>query len=168
MDSKTKKTIFIASIFLIVICALSVLYHVNNYKAYEVKTGACFCKIDRVGQGDTAVTKWNIGIADNNVKSGIVQNESNRKTLEQFKDTVGGITEKKLELFLAIIYFLYVVILFVSAQKDSHIRENKRNKKYFQLFIALLIIFLIYKITDSFVTLSVLYQNMNYYFDLIS
>jgi hypothetical protein len=168
MDRKTKITVLISSIFLIVICALSVLYHVNNIKVYEAKTGAYFCKINIIQEDNTKIYQWNIGIDRNSIKSGIVENETNGKTLEKFKDTVHGITEKRLQLFLAVVYLLYVIILFVSAQKDSYILANKRNKKYFQLFIVLLVIFILYKITDSFVTLSGLYQDINLYFNLIS
>jgi hypothetical protein len=165
LDSKTKKTIFVASAFLAVIVILSLFYHVNRIKTFESKTGSYFYKIDILSEGNTKGYQWNIGIDKNNNKSGIVENESNGKTLEKFRDTVGGITNKRLELFLATVYLLFVLIMSVSAQKDGQI--SKSNKEQFQLFAAVLVVFLICIISIFFVGLNGLYQDISFYYSAI-
>jgi len=165
VDSRTKKTVCIASILLIAIGALSLLYSVSITKAFELKSGAYFCKIDITGEGNARIYKWDIGVAENNMKSDIVQTVSNEKTLDKFKDTVGDVTKKRLELFLAIIYLLFVLIIFATVQKDRQIMKS--NKRFFQLFTAFLVVFLICIISISFVELNQLYKDINYYYSLI-
>ena len=168
MDSKTKKIVLIASMVLIVITAISLFYSINITKDFEFKTVAYFCKMEIINEGNTNVYKWDIGIAKNNTKSGIIENESNGESLEKFRGTVGRITRKRFEVFLVILYLIFILIIFASVQKDSQILKNESNKKSFQLFIVLLIIFLIYKISISFFELNGLYKDINFYFSLIS
>ncbi|HEY5587530.1 MAG TPA: hypothetical protein VIK86_01085 [Candidatus Paceibacterota bacterium] len=168
MDSKTKKIVLIASMVLIIITAIALFYSVNITKDFEFKTGEYFCKMEIINEGNTNIYKWDIGIANNNTKNGIIENVSNRESLEKFRGTVGGITKKRFEVFLVILYLTFILIVFASVQKDSQILKNESYKKIFQLFNTLLIIFLIYKISISFFELNGLYKDINFYFSLLS
>ena len=168
MDSKTKKIVLIASMVLIIITAIALFYSVNITKDFEFKTGEYFCKMEIINEGNTNIYKWDIGIANNNTKNGIIENVSNRESLEKFRGTVCGITKKRVEVFLVILYLTFILIVFASVQKDSQILKNESYKKIFQLFNTLLIIFLIYKISISFFELNGLYKDINFYFSLLS
>lgn len=168
MDSKTKKVIIIAALVYIVLVALSWFNYINNSKALECRTGAYFCKISIINEGSTKVHKWDIAIAKNNTKSGIVENESNEKSLDKFWNTVLNINTKRLNLSLAIADLLLALIIFVYVKKGGQIFKNKDNKNISQIFVMLLVIFFIYRISISYIELHGLYKDINYYFNLIS
>ncbi len=168
MDIKTKKILLISFIFVIIIGVVSLFYNVRSYKDFEFKTGTYFCQMNIINENNGKVFKWDIGIAKNNAKSGIIENEVNRKSLTKFRDTVSEIIQKRFEVFLAIVYLIFILTVFVTVQKDSQILKKVGNKRAFQLFIILLIIFLIYKISIYIVELNVLYKDINFYFSLVS
>ncbi|MBL4937008.1 hypothetical protein JK636_14735 [Clostridium sp. YIM B02515] len=168
MDIKTKKIVLIASVILFGLVVISFFYTIKNNSAFETRTGSLFYKIGVVNEGNTEVFKWDIGITKNNAKSGIIENESNEKFLVNFRNTVNGLTQKRFEVFLDIAYLIFIIVIYVSVQKDSKISKNKSNKKSFNIIMLLLIIFFVYKIGLSFVELSRLHKEVNFYFKIIS
>jgi len=168
MDSRTKKIVLFASMFLVIVVAVCLFCSVNINKDLEFKTGVYFCKMDIINEGNTKVFKWNIAIDKNNSINGLIENKSNGVNLEKFRDTVVEIKQKRFEVLLAIIYLIFILIIFASVQKDSQILKNESTKKFFQIFITLIVIFLIYKINLSFFELNLLYKDINFYYKLIS
>jgi len=168
MDRKTKKIVLIASMVLMFIIAISLIYTVHRIKDFEFRTGTYFCQMNIIDEGNGKSFKWNIGIAKENVKSGIIENRVNGESLTKFRDTVASIDEKRFEVFLVIVYLIFILTIFVAVQKDRQISKNVSNKRIFQVFITLLIIFLIYKISISFIELNVMYKDIEFYFGLIS
>lgn len=168
MDTKTKKIVFIASMIIFVLVIFSFFYSIKNTNAFETRTGSLFYKIGIVNEGNTKFYKWDIGITKNNIKSGIIENESNEKFLEKFKNTVEGFSQKRFEVFLVIVDLLFVIVIFVSVQKDSKLFKNKINKKLVNLILLLFIIFLVYKSGFSLVELNRLHKDLNFYFGRIS
>ena len=168
MDIKTKKILLISFIVVIIIEAVSLFYTVHSSKDFEFKSGTYFCQMNIINENDGKVYKWDIGIAKNNTKSGIIENELNGESLTKFRDTVSEIIQKRFQVFLVIVYLIFILTVFVTVQKDGQILKKAANKRPFQLFIVLIIIFLIYKISISLVELNVLYKDINFYFSLIS
>lgn len=145
------------------------MFHtVHSTKDFEFKTGTYFCQMNIVNKNNGKFYKWDIGIAKNNAKSGIIENEVNRESLRKFRNTISEILQKRFEVFLTIVYLIFILTVFVTVQKDSQILKKSDNKRSFQLFIILLIIFLIYKVSISFIKLNALYKDINFYFSLIS
>ncbi|MDV3426055.1 MAG: hypothetical protein LIR50_02550, partial [Bacillota bacterium] len=166
MNSKTKKFIIIAALVYIILVALSWFKFINNNsKDSEYRTGTYFCKISIINEGGTKVHKWDIAIAKNNTKSGIVENESNGKSLDKFWNTVLNINTKRLNLSLAIADLLLALIIFVYVQNGGKILKNKVNKKTIQIIIILFAILFIYRISISYIELRGLYKDINYYFN---
>lgn len=169
MDKKAKKAIIIAALVYVVLVAVSWFDFLNfNSKDLEYRTGTYFCKISIINEGSTKVYKWDIAISKNITKSGIVENESNGKSLENFRDIIGEINRKRLNLNLAIADLLFALIVFVYVQNGGKILKNKNNKKAIQVIIILIVIFFIYRISISYIELHYLYKDINYYFNLIS
>lgn len=169
MDRKTKRVLIIAVLVYIVVVAVSWFNYINNNsKDLECRTGAYLCKISIINEGNIKVHKWDIAISKNNTKSGIIENESNRKSLDKFWDTVLNINTKRLNLSLAIADLLLALIIFIYVQNGGKILINKDNKKTMQIIIMLLVIFFVYRISISYIELRGLYKDINYYFNLIS
>ncbi len=167
MDIKTKKITLIASVILFGLVVISFFYTIKNSNAFERRTGSIFYKIGFINEGNAQVYKWDIGIAKNNGKSDIIENESNEKPLVNFRNTVNVLTQKRLEVVLEIAYLIFIIVISVSVQKDSKIFNNQSNKKSFNIVMVLLIIFFVYKIGLSFVELSRLHKDINFYFEII-
>lgn len=168
MDSKTKKILLSASIAFTAIFMVSMFYTFNKNKDFEFRSGTYFCKITILDEATKRVYKWDVGISKNNIKNNVKESELNKKALENFRKTINEISSKKLSLFLLILYLTFVIIVYVSVQKDSKIYQIIDDKKSFQYFITLLMIFLIYKVFISYIKLDRLHKDAIYFFKLIS
>jgi hypothetical protein len=154
-------------VILLVLVVISFFYSIKNVNVFENRTGSLFYKIGFINEGNEQVYKWDIGIDKNTGKSDIIENDSNGKSLVNFRSTVDGLSQKRLEVFLEIAYLIFIIVISVSVQKDSKIFKNQSNKKSFNIFMMLLIIFFVYKIGLSFVELSRLHKDINFYFEII-
>jgi|GEM_PF-1765805 len=168
MDIKTKKIVLTASVILLVLVVISFFYSIKNVNVFENRTGSLFYKISFTNEGNEHVYKWDIGIAKNTGKSDIIENYSNGKSLVNFRNTVNGLAQKRFEVFLEIAYLIFIIVISISVQKDSKIFKSQSNRKSFNIIMALLIIFFVYKIGLSFVELSRVHKDINFYFEIIS
>jgi len=168
MDSKTKRNVIVASMVLVVIVGVLFFYNISSTKNFEFRTGGYFYKANIINKGSSKNYKWDIGISKNNSKKGVVEDESNIESLEKFRDTIEKISGKKFEVFSMILYLLFILVIIEIVRKDSQILKAARSNKIFKLFVTILVIFLICKISISFVELNNLYKNINFYFGLIS
>jgi hypothetical protein len=168
MDIKTKKIALTASVILFGLVVISFFYTIKNTNAFENRTGSLFYKIGFINEGNEQVYKWDIGIDKNTGKNDIIENDSNGKALVNFRSTVNGLAQKRFEVFLEIAYLIFIIVISVSVQKDSKIFKNQINKKSFNIIMLILIIFFVYKIGFSFIELSRLHKDINFYFKIIS
>lgn len=96
---------------------------------------------------------------------GIVENESNRESLEKFRKIIEDMKKNKVGLFLTITCLIFVIIIFLLANKDEKVHES--DDKSFRLFFILFIIFLIYKITSYFIEYNNLCKKAVIYYSYI-
>ena len=168
MDRKTKKTVLITTIIFFVITITFMAYKINNIKELEDRSGTYFYKINILKEDSKRLSKWDVGISKNDIKTSINESDSNREALDKFRIIVDGISRKKTSLFLLSLYLTFIIVILVIIHKDKQIYKSKKQKIVFLVFITLLMIFLIYKIFTSSIGLNGLYKDASYYFKLIS
>jgi len=168
MDRKTKKAVLITTIIFFIIAITFMFYKINNIKALQGSSGAYFYKINILKEESKRLSKWDIGISKNDIKTSVNESDSNRKTLDKFRTTIDQISLKKITLFSLSLYLIFILIIFVITKKNKQIYKNKKEKIILQVFITLLVIFLVYKIFTSSIYLNGLYKDAIYYFKLIS
>ncbi|HZK53668.1 MAG TPA: hypothetical protein VFC84_05695 [Desulfosporosinus sp.] len=167
MDSKTKKTLLIASAIFALIVTMYMFHIFSSSKELEFRSGTYYCKMNITSENTPKVFSWDLGISKNNIKNDIVENESNSQILEQFRQTVNQISSKRFSLLLFLLYLIYIMIIFLSIEKDSKLYKKESDKKILQLLITLMIIFLICLITNASIELNGLSKHAFYYFSLI-
>ena len=91
MDRKTKKSVLITIIVFFVIAITFMVYKINNIKELEDRSGAYFYKINILKEDSKRLSKWDVGISKNDIKTSINESDSNREALDKFRIIVDGI-----------------------------------------------------------------------------
>lgn len=167
MDDKTKKCLLITSVILVLIVAAYMFYIFNSSNDLEFRSGAYYCEISIINENNAAVHKWNVGISRSNVKHNLVESENNKEILEKFRKTIVEISSKRFNLVLLVSNLVFTLIAFVTVSRDSQLYKKGNDEKFFQLLTMLILVFLVYKITISFIQLNRLHKNIIYYFNSI-
>ena len=152
MDGKTRKMILISAAILFLIVITSMFFILINSKELEFGSGKYYCKINISSESTFKGCKWDIGISKINFKNDIIESESNRQTLEKFRETVSKIPVKRFTLFLSALYLIFLLVTLIIVQKDSQLLKKDSNRKYFYLIISPIIIFVIYIILTNFLS----------------
>lgn len=168
MDNKTKKIMLMASIIFTIIFIVYMLCEFKSATNLEVRSGTYYSKLNILDEGNTRVFNWEVGISKNNVKRGVVKNEFNIETFEKFRDAIISIKSVRSNLFLFILYLIFMVIASISIQKNAQLFKEKNSKKIFHVFITLLITYLLFRISVYFIELNRLHRDIVYYFTLIN
>jgi len=168
MGGRTKKILVVGFIALVFIVTVSMYFLFNNRKDLAFRSGTLFYKVNILNEDSARIYKWDVGISKNNIKNSVNQSESNREALDKFRKTINEISVEKFSLFLLILYLIFVLIVFVTVEKDNQIYKSKNDKKLFRLVIIMLMIFLIYKIINCSIELNGLHKDIIYYFNIIS
>ncbi|WP_373845372.1 hypothetical protein [Clostridium sp.] len=84
MISKSTKIFLIATFVYLIVMGSFFLYIFNRISYLEDRSGKYYYKMHILNKNNNESFKWDIGISDNDIKQGVIENGVNKGGLEKF------------------------------------------------------------------------------------
>ena len=113
MDKKRKILFLIVTCLFILINVIFTTSIFTNKEKFSAKTGDFRYKFNISNTGEGKTFMWDISISTKDTKNGIIENKMNSNYLDDFRKAINEIGNKKVLLFYAISYLLFIILVLI-------------------------------------------------------